>query len=127
MKIQLASAFVDDQEKALQFYTEILGFTKDTDLPAGPFRWLTVTSPEGSPGIQLVLEPNANPAARSYQKAIFDSGIPATAFLTDDIQGEYERLVGLGVKFTTKPTRSDWGTDAVFDDTCGNLIGLHQG
>jgi predicted enzyme related to lactoylglutathione lyase len=126
MRITLASVFVDDQEKALKFYTEVLGFVKKTDLPAGEFRWLTVVSPEGPEGIELVLEPNVNPAARTYQKAIFDAGIPATMFITDDIQDDHDRLAKSGVRFTVEPTKSEWGIDAVFDDTCGNLIGLHQ-
>jgi len=126
MRIKLASVFVDDQAKALRFYTEVLGFVKKSDLPAGEFRWLTVVSPEAPEGTELVLEPNVNPAARTYQKAIFDAGIPATAFIADDIQGEYERMARLGVRFTIQPAKTEWGIDAVFDDTCGNLIGLHQ-
>ena len=126
MKIVLSSVFVEDQNKALRFYTEVLGFVKKTDLPAGEFRWLTVVSPEGPEGVELVLEPNANAAARTYQKTIFEAGIPATAFASNDIQAEYERLVERGVVFTAKPTKTEWGTDAAFNDTCGNIIGLHQ-
>ena len=126
MKIQLASVFVDDQEKALQFYTEVLGFVKKTDVPAGHFRWLTVVSPEGPQEIELLLEPNDNPAARTYQEAIYEAGIPATSFTVDDMEQEYQRLTKLGVEFRTKPTKMEWGTYAVFDDTSGNLINLHQ-
>ena len=126
MKIKLASVFVDDQEKALAFYTDVLGFTKKTDIPAGEFRWLTVVSSEGSDEIELVLEPNAHPAAQAYQEAIRESGIPATTFFAEDVQQEYARLQGLGVVFTAEPSTTEWGTSAVFDDTCGNLIGLHQ-
>ena len=126
MKIQLASVFVDDQEKAVQFYTEVLGFPKKTDMPAGDFRWLTVVSPEGPQDIELLLEPHDNPAARTYQEAIYQAGIPATSFTVDDMEQEYQRLTKLGVEFRTKPTKAEWGTYAVFDDTCGNLINLHQ-
>jgi predicted enzyme related to lactoylglutathione lyase len=127
MRIGLTSVFVDDQEKALRFYTEVLGFVKKTDMPAGQFRWLTVVSPEGPDGIELLLEPNADPAAKSFQEAIHQAGIPATSFFTRDVQGEYERMTGLGAVFTTQPTDAEWGTYAVFDDTCGNLISLNQG
>ena len=126
MRIQLASVFVDDQEKALAFYTEILGFVKKTDIPAGEFRWLTVVSPEGSGEIELVLEPNVHPAAQAYQSAIYGDGIPATVFMVEDLDQECERLRGLGVVFKVQPTQSEWGFDAILDDTCGNLIGLHQ-
>ncbi len=126
MKIKLTSVMVDDQAKALRFYTEVLGFVKKTDMPAGDFKWLTVVSPEGPDDIELVLEPNANPAARTFQKAIFEQGIPATAFFVDDIQKEYERMTKLGVAFKTKPTAMGPVTIAVFDDTCGNLIQLVQ-
>ena len=126
MKIKIASVFVDDQEKALRFYTEVLGFVKKTDVPAGQYRWLTVVSPEGSGDVELLLEPNAHPAARAFQEAIYRDGIPATSFAADDVAKEHERLVALGVVFRTPPTKADWGTFAVFDDTCGNLINLHQ-
>lgn len=126
MKIHLTSVFVDDQEKALKFYTEVLGFVKKMDVPAGKFRWLTVISPEGPDGIQLLLEPNDNPAAKTYQKAIFEQGIPATSFAVDDIHKEYERLNKLGVAFTMEPTSMGPATVAVFNDTCGNLIQLAQ-
>jgi predicted enzyme related to lactoylglutathione lyase len=127
MKIKLASVFVDDQDKALEFYTKILGFVKKTDLPAGEFRWLTVVSPDGPDDLELVLEPNQNPAAKTYQAAIHEQGIPATAFFVEDIQTEYERMKDLGVVFHTKPIKIENGPMlAVFDDTCGNLIQLVQ-
>ena len=126
MRIALSSLIVDDQEKALKFYTEILAFVKKADLPAGKFRWLTVISPEGPGDIELVLEPNENPAARTFQKALFDQGIPLTAFAVDDIQKEHERMTGLGVVFRTAPTQMGPTTVAVFEDTCGNLIQLYQ-
>ncbi len=126
MKIKLSSVFVDDQAKALRFYTEVLGFVTKTDAPAGKHRWLTVVSPEEPDGTELLLEPNDNPAAKTFQEAVFTQGIPATSFSVDDIQREYERLKDLGVVFTMDPTKSEWGTDAILDDTCGNLIGLHQ-
>ena len=126
MKIQHASVFVDEQEKAVQFYTEVLGFVQKTDMPADDFRWLTVVSPEGPQDIELLLEPNDNPAARTYQEAIYQAGIPATSFTVDNMEQEYQRLTKLGVEFRTKPTKMEWGTYAVFDDTSGNLINLHQ-
>ena len=124
MRIKLTSVFVDDQGKALKFYTEILGFVKKADIPAGGYRWLTVVSPEDQDGTQLVLEPNENPAAKTYQEALFKQGIPAAAFFVDDIQKEYERLKKLGVKFMMEPTKLTGtpSTIAVLDDTCGNLI-----
>lgn len=127
MKIKLSSVVVDDQDKALRFYTEVLGFVKKTDIPAGEFRWITVVSPEGPDDLQLVLEPNDNPAARTYQRALFEQGIPATSFFVEDVQREYERMKQLGVAFHTEPTSLEWGTFAIFDDTCGNLIQLYQG
>lgn len=126
MRVKLTSVFVDDQAEALRFYTEVLDLIKKTDLPAGRFRRLTVVSPEGPDDLELLLEPNANPAAEAYQRAIYEEGIPATSFLVDDLQAEYDRLTKLGVVFRTAPMRSEWGLDAVFDDTCGNFIGLHQ-
>jgi catechol 2,3-dioxygenase-like lactoylglutathione lyase family enzyme len=126
MKIVLTSVMVDDQAKALKFYTEVLGFVKKTDIPAGDARWLTVVSPEGSPDFELLLEPNGHPAAKPFQKALFDDGIPLTSFASADIQREYERLAGLGVVFRTTPTAAGPVTIAVFEDTCGNLIQLHQ-
>lgn len=126
MKIHLTSVFVDEQEKALTFYTEVLGFVKKMDMPAGEFRWLTVVSPEGSDDIQLLLEPNNNPAAQAYQKAIFDQGIAATSFAVEDVHQEYERMKKLGVAFTIEPTSMGPITMAVFNDTCGNLIQMTQ-
>lgn len=126
MKINLTSVLVDDQDKALKFYTEVLGFVKKRDIPVGEFKWLTVVSPEGPDDIELLLEPNNNPAASTYQKAIFEQGIPFTAFAVEDIQKEYERMKRLGVVFHTEPTQMGMATIAVFDDTCGNLIQLYQ-
>ena len=126
MKIKLTSVFVDDQDKAIRFYTGILGFVKKSDISAGVYRWLTVVSPEEQDGTQLLLEPNENPAAKSYQEATFRQGIPATMFFVDDIQKEYQRLKSLGVKFTMEPTRTPGSTITIFDDTCGNLIQITQ-
>ncbi len=126
MKIKLSSVFVDDQEKALQFYTQVLGFVKKVDMPVGQARWLTVVSPQEPEGTQLLLEPSDNPAAKTFKQAIFQQGIPATAFAVDDIQKEYDRMKKLGVKFTQEPTQTGGPTIAVFDDTCGNLIQLFQ-
>ena len=127
MRIELSSVLVDNQEKALRFYTEILGFVKKTDIPVGKFRWLTVISPEQEGCVELLLEPNENSAAKTFQKAIFDQGIPYTAFAVDDIQHEYDRLTKLGVTFPTKPTSNPTSpTLAIFDDTCGNLIQIYQ-
>jgi predicted enzyme related to lactoylglutathione lyase len=125
MKIKLNSIFVDDQNKAMKFYTEVLGFKKSKEIPVGEFKWLTVTSPEGPADVELVLEPNANPAAKQYQESIFKQGIPITAFEVDDIKAEYERLKDQ-VMFTMKPTRQGPVTIAIFSDTCGNLIQLYQ-
>ena len=126
MKIKLTSVFVDDQAKALKFYTEVLGFTKKLDFPLGKFRWLTVISPEEPDGTQLLPEPNDNPAAKTYQGAIFKQGISAPSFFVDDIQKEYERMKQAGVNFTMEPTKAPGSIIAVFDDTCGNLIQLTQ-
>jgi len=126
MKIKLASVLVDDQAKALKFYTKILGFVKKRDLPAGEFRWLTVVSPDEPEGTELLLEPDENPAAKAFKKALFEQGIPLTAFAVDDIEKEYERMKKLGVRFTQKPTKMGSVTQAVFDDTCGNLIQIYQ-
>ena len=126
MKIVLTSVFVDDQEKALKFYTEKLGFIKKADIPVGEFKWLTVVSPEGPDDIELLLEPNDNPAAETYQKAIYEQGIPAASFEVADIQSEFARLTKLGVVFMTPPTETGPVTIAVFDDTCGNLIQIVQ-
>ncbi len=126
MKIKLSSVLVDDQDKALKFYTEILGFVKKTDLPAGKFRWLTVISADGPDDIELVLEPNENPAARIYQQALFAEGIPLTAFAVTAIHDEYQRLKKSGVRFTIEPTETGPVIIAVFNDTCGNLIQIYQ-
>jgi predicted enzyme related to lactoylglutathione lyase len=126
LKIKVTSVLVDDQEKALNFYTKILGFVKKTDISAGQYRWLTVVSPEGPQDVELVLEPNANPAGATYQKAIHDQGIPATMFFVDDIQKEYKRLQDLGVSFRGEPTKAGPATIAIFDDTCGNLLQIVQ-
>jgi len=126
MKIKLSSVLVDDQDKALKFYTEVLGFVKKTDLPAGEYKWLTVVSPDGPDDIELVLEPNVNPAAKTFQKAIFEQGIPLTAFASEDIHREYEALKKLGVVFRSEPEQMGETTIAVFEDTCGNLIQLYQ-
>ncbi|MBW8877808.1 MAG: VOC family protein [Acidobacteria bacterium] len=126
MKISLSSVMVDDQDKALKFYTEVLGFVKSKDIPVGKFKWLTVVSPEGPADVELLLEPNENPAAKIFQKALFDQGIPLTAFAVDDIHGEYERMSGLGVVFRTEPTKMGPATIALFEDTCGNLIQIYQ-
>jgi catechol 2,3-dioxygenase-like lactoylglutathione lyase family enzyme len=124
IKIILTSVFVNDQDKALKFYTETLGFVKKTEFPAGKFKWLTVVSPDNLNGVELTLEPNDNPLSSTFQKGLFESGIPATAFGVDDIQKEYERMKDLGVVFKTKPTKMGPVTIAVFEDTCGNLIQL---
>lgn len=126
MKISLTSVFVDDQEKALKFYTEVLGFVKKSDVPVGSFKWLTVVSPEEPGGVELLLEPNDNPAARTFQKALFEQGIAAKSFAVDDLQKEYERMKKLGVVWTQEPTPMGPVIVAVFDDTCGNLIQLAQ-
>jgi catechol 2,3-dioxygenase-like lactoylglutathione lyase family enzyme len=126
MWIGLTSVPVDDQEKARQFYTEKLGFVLKVDQPVGDDRWLTVVSPEGSPDTELLLEPMGLPAARTYQKALYEAGIPATSFMSNNIAEEFERLRARGVCFTVEPTKSEWGTYAVFDDTCGNLISVAQ-
>lgn len=126
MKIKLTSVMVDNQDKALRFYTDVLGFKKKHDIPVGEYRWITVVSPEGSGDVELALEPNANPAAKTFQKAMFDQGIPLAAFEVDDIHGEYKRLRGLGVAFTKEPTLSGPVFIAILSDTCGNLIQIHQ-
>jgi len=125
MKIKLNSIFVDDQNKALKFYTGVLGFKKSKEIPVGEFKWLTVTSPDGPADIELALEPNANPAAKQFQESIFKQGIPITAFEVDDIKAEYERLKAQ-VMFTMTPTLQGPVTIAIFADTCGNLIQLYQ-
>jgi catechol 2,3-dioxygenase-like lactoylglutathione lyase family enzyme len=127
MKIKLNSVMVDDQEKALKFYTEVLGFVLSKDIPIGKDKWLTVVSPEGAADIELLLEPMGFPPARTYQKALYEAGIPATAFAVTDIQKEYERLKKIGVAFRSEPKKMGPTTVAVFEDTCGNLIQLYQG
>jgi len=122
MKINLASVFVDDQDKALSFYTETLGFVKKTEMPIGEFKWLTVVSPEDPDGVELVLEPSDHPAVKPFKDAIVADGIPYTSFAVADVQAEYERLSARGVKFVQQPTSMGPVTTAVFDDTCGNLI-----
>ena len=122
MKINLASVLVDDQEKALRFYTDVLGFTKKTDVPLGAHRWLTVVSPEDPDGVELVLEPDEHPAVRPFKDALVQDGIPFTSFAVEDTHREYERLSALGVRFTQAPMDAGPVTIAVLDDTCGNLI-----
>ena len=117
---------MDDQEKALHFYTEILGFTKKADVSQGSYRWLTVTSPEGPEGVELVLEPMGFEPARDYQKALYNAGIPITAFLSSDIQAEYARLKANGVNFRSEPQTMGAIKSVLFEDTCGNLINLVQ-
>ncbi|TDL78760.1 VOC family protein [Peribacillus frigoritolerans] len=126
MKIIVTSIFVQDQDKALEFYTETLGFEKKHDVPMGKFRWITLVSPNDPDGTELLLEPNEHPAAKEYQKKISADGIPATMFGVADIRKEYERLMEKGVKFTMEPTKMGEVTIAVFDDTCGNLIQIVQ-
>jgi catechol 2,3-dioxygenase-like lactoylglutathione lyase family enzyme len=126
MRINLTSVMVDDQDKALKFYTEVLGFVKKTEVPLGKFKWLTVVSPEGPEGVELLLEPNENPAAKTFQKALFEGGIPLTSFAVDDVQKEYARLKDLGVVFRREPTQMGPVIVAVFEDTCGNLIQIAQ-
>lgn len=126
MQIKFLSVNVDDQDKALDFYTKVLGFKKMADIPMGEYRWLTVVSPDGIEGVELVLEPMAFPPAKAYQKALFEAGIPALAFTTTDIEAEYERLSKLGVKFHGEPTSQGPITGATFEDGCGNLIHLVQ-
>jgi predicted enzyme related to lactoylglutathione lyase len=126
MKIKMTSIYVDDQEKALHFYTGILGFTKKADFSQGPFRWLTVASSEDPEGTQLQLALNNNPAAKTYQEALFQQGQPAAMFFTDDVQGDYERIKALGAEFTMPPTAVTGSTIAMLVDTCGNRIQLTQ-
>jgi catechol 2,3-dioxygenase-like lactoylglutathione lyase family enzyme len=122
MRINLTSVLVDDQAKALQFYTDVLGFVKKTDIPLGEDRWLTVVSPQQPEGPELLLEPDGHPAAKPFKKALVEDGIPFTSFVVDDVHKEFERLHGLGVRFTQEPVQAGPVTTAVFDDTCGNLI-----
>jgi catechol 2,3-dioxygenase-like lactoylglutathione lyase family enzyme len=122
MRINVASVLVDDQDKALAFYTDVLGFVKKTDIPLGDAKWLTVVSPDAPDGVELLLEPDGHPAARPFKAALVEDGIPFTSFAVDDVAAEFERLSGLGVTFTQPPTPMGPVTTAVFDDTCGNLI-----
>jgi catechol 2,3-dioxygenase-like lactoylglutathione lyase family enzyme len=122
MKIHLTSVPVDDQQKALDFYTQKLGFVKKVDVPTGEYRWLTVVGPDDPDGTQLLLEPDAHPAAKPFKDALVDDGIPYASFAVDDTRAEYDRLRALGVRFTQEPTEMGPVITAVFDDTCGNLI-----
>jgi predicted enzyme related to lactoylglutathione lyase len=126
MKIKLTSVYVDDQEKALHFYTEVLGFVKKADFSQGPFRWLTVASAEDPDGIELQLALNNNPAAKTYQQALFGQSQPAAMFSTDDVQADYERMKSSGAEFKKAPTDVTGSKIAVVNDTCGNLIQLTQ-
>jgi catechol 2,3-dioxygenase-like lactoylglutathione lyase family enzyme len=122
MRIYITSVLVDDQEKALRFYTDVLGFVKKTDFPVGQARWLTVVSPDNPKGPELLLEPDAHPAAKPFKAALVADGIPVTSFAVDDVHAQFQRLRGLGVQFTQEPVEMGGVTTAVFDDTCGNLI-----
>jgi catechol 2,3-dioxygenase-like lactoylglutathione lyase family enzyme len=126
MKIVLTSVLVDDQDKAQRFYTDVLGFVKKTEIPMGHHRWLTVVSPEAPDGAELVLEPDAHPAARPFKRALVEDGIPFTSFAVKDVHAEYERLRSRGVQFTQPPVAMGPVTTAVLDDTCGNLIQIAQ-
>jgi catechol 2,3-dioxygenase-like lactoylglutathione lyase family enzyme len=126
MRIYVTSVFVDDQAKALKFYTEVLGFEKKQDVPFGEASWLTVVSPDQPTGTELLLEPDGHPAAKPFKKALVEDGIPATSFAVDDVQAEFDRLRPKGVRFTQEPTEMGGVTTAVFDDTCGNLIQIAQ-
>jgi predicted enzyme related to lactoylglutathione lyase len=126
MKIKVMSLHVDDQAKALRFYTEVLGFAKKSDFSQGPYRWLTVASPEEPNGTELQLASNDNPAAKAYQQAIFQQGQPAAMFFTDDIKGDCERIKARGAEFTMPPTAVTGSTIAQLNDTCGNLIQITQ-
>ena len=126
MQITHTSIFVNDQDRALEFYTKTLGFLKKQDVPVGKFKWLTVVSAAQPTGVELLLEPNDNPVAQTYQQGLFEQGIPAASFGTANLQSEYERLNALGVNFTVALTKIQATTIAVFDDTCGNLIQIRQ-
>src|ERR1700760_358403 len=126
MRIKLASLLVDDQDKALRFYTDILGFIKKRDIPMGEHKWLTVVSKEDQSGVELVLEPMGFPPARVFQRALFEAGIPLTAFQVDDLEAEATRLKALGVSFSMGPTQMGPTKLAVFNDTCGNNIQIYQ-
>ena len=126
MRIYICSVFVDDQDKALAFYSDVLGFVKKTEVPLGEARWLTVVAPEDPDGTELLLEPDSHPAVKPFKEALVADGIPFTSFAVPDVQQEYERLRGLGVRFTQEPLEMGPVTTAVFDDTCGNLIQIAQ-
>jgi predicted enzyme related to lactoylglutathione lyase len=126
MKIKLTIVYVDDQEKALRFYTEVMGFVKKADFSKGPFRWLTVASPEEPDGTELQLALNDNPAGKAYQQAMFQQGQPAAMFFTDDLQGDYERMKARGAEFTMPPTDATGSKIAKLNDACGNLIQITQ-
>lgn len=126
MKIKLTSLYVNDQDKALRFYTDVLGFTKKSDFSNGPFRWLTVVSPDEPAGTELQLALNNNPASKAYQQALFQQGQPAVMFFTDDIKGDYERIKARGAEFTMPPTEVTGSTIAQLNDTCGNLVQITQ-
>jgi catechol 2,3-dioxygenase-like lactoylglutathione lyase family enzyme len=126
MRIKLTSVMVDDQDKALRFYTEVFGFVKKNDIPVGAFRWITVVSPDGPGDVELALEPNANPVGRAFQEGLFTQGIPATAFEVDDVVQEASRLKALDVVFTQEPTRQGPISLAICADTCGNLIQIYS-
>jgi catechol 2,3-dioxygenase-like lactoylglutathione lyase family enzyme len=126
MRINIASVLVDDQDKALRFYTDVLGFVKKTEIPLGEARWLTVVSPDDPDGTELLLEPDGHPAAKPFKEALVNDGIPFTSFAVDDVAAETERLRALGVRFTQQPLAMGPVTTAVFDDTCGNLIQIAQ-
>jgi len=126
MKIKVTTLYVDDQDKALRFYTEVLGFAKKADYSQGPYRWLTVASPEEPDGVELQLALNSNPAAKAYQQAMFRERQPAVMFFTDDVKGDYERIKGRGAEFTMPPTNVTASIIAMLNDTCGNLIQLTQ-
>jgi predicted enzyme related to lactoylglutathione lyase len=126
MKIKLTTIYVDDQEKALHFYTEVLGFTKKNDFSNGPYRWLTVTSPEDPDGTELQLALDDNPAGKAYQQALFQQGQPAVMFFTDGVQADYERIKARGAEFTMPPTEVTGSTIAQLNDTCGNLLQISQ-
>jgi predicted enzyme related to lactoylglutathione lyase len=126
MKIKVTSVYVDDQDEAMRFYTAVLGFAKKTDFSQGPYRWLTVASPEEPEGTELQLALNNNPAAKAYQQAMFEQGLPAAMFFTDDIRGDYERIKARGAEFTMPPTDVTASIIAMLNDTCGNLIQLTE-
>lgn len=126
MKIKLTSIMVDDQEKALKFYTDVFGFVKKMEIPVGEYRWITVVAPDGRDDLELALEPNANPAGKAFQEAMFSQGIPIAAFQADNLDQEFKRLKSLGVVFMQPPTPVGEITVAICSDTCGNLIQLYQ-